>query len=113
MKKYIAFIVADVVLSEVMWYITCSPTTQEKEVTPEERQIALDILARSVQLANKYGPLILDDSDNFGKVAVTSSAIIYVQYCSRLGMSLHDTVSYLMTVHKQTMALEMQDETDQ
>jgi hypothetical protein len=82
-------------------------------VTPEERQVALDILARSVQLANKYGPLILDDSDNFGQVAVTSSAIIFVQYCSRMGMSLHDTVGYLMTVHKQVVALEMQDETDE
>lgn len=82
-------------------------------MTPDERQLALDILARSVQLANKYGPLILDDSDNFGQVAVTSSAIIFVQYCSRMGMSLHDTVGYLMTVHKQTMALEMQDEADE
>jgi hypothetical protein len=82
-------------------------------VTPEERQVALDILARSVQLANKYGPLILEDSDNFGQVAITASGIIFVQYCSKMGMSLHDTVGYLMTVHKQTAALEMQDETDQ
>jgi len=29
MKKYIAFIVADVVLFHIMWYIACSPITQE------------------------------------------------------------------------------------
>jgi len=29
MKKYIAFIVADVVLFYIMWYIACSYTTQE------------------------------------------------------------------------------------
>lgn len=81
-------------------------------MTPEEREVALDILTRSVQLANKYGPLILDDADNFGQVAVTSSAIIFVQYCLKLEMSLHDTVGYLMTVHRQTIALEKQDETD-
>ena len=109
MKKYIAFIVSDVVLLTYTCYIRGSLTTQEKEVTPEEREVALDILARSVQIANKYGPLILEESDNFGGVAITSSAIIMVQYCSRMGMSLHDTVDYLMTVHKQTMALEREE----
>ena len=82
-------------------------------MTPEERDRSTDILIDAIRISNKYGPLILDDADNIGGTAATTVAIMMSQYCSAMGMSMHDTVGLLMAVHKQTMALEVQDEADE
>ena len=113
MKKYIAFIVSDVVLLLYTCYIRGSLTTQENEVTPEERERSTDILVDAIRISNKFGPLILDDSDNIGGVAATSVAIMFSQYCAAMGMSMHDAVGLFMAVHKQTMVLERDYEADQ
>lgn len=109
MKKYIAFIVADVVLLAYTCYIRVSLTTQENEVTPEERDHSAEILIDAIRISNKFGPLILDDADNIGGTAATSVAIMFSQYCAAMGMSMHDAVSLFMAVHKQTMALEREE----
>jgi hypothetical protein len=75
----------------------------------EERSESLEILVRAVQISNKYGPLILDDADNVGGCAATAVAIMLSQYSTAMGMSLHDTVSLFMAVHKQTMAMEREE----
>ena len=81
-------------------------------MTPEERDHSTDILIDAIRISNKFGPLILDDADNIGGTAATTVAIMMSQYCAAMGMSMHDTVGLLMAVHKQTMALEREDETD-
>jgi hypothetical protein len=78
-------------------------------MTEEERKEAEEILFRSVQIANKFGPLILDDADNIGGTAATSAAIMLSSFCSAMGMSLHDTLALLHSVHKQTMAMEREE----
>jgi len=75
-------------------------------MTKEERQDSLEILVRAIEIANKFGPVILDDADNVGGTAATSVAIMYSQYTAAMGMTLHDAISLFMAVHKQTMALE-------
>jgi hypothetical protein len=75
-------------------------------MTEEERKDEIAILIRAIQISNKFGPLILDDADNTGGTAATSVAIMYSQYTAAMGMTLHDAISLLMAVHKQTMALE-------
>ena len=75
-------------------------------MTDDERKEAEEILCRSVHIANKFGPLILDDADNIGGTAATSAAILMSSYCAAMGMTLHDTMELLMSVHKQTMAFE-------
>jgi hypothetical protein len=75
-------------------------------MTEEERKKAEEILYRSIQIANKFGPLILDDADNLGGTAATSAAILLSSFSSAMGMTLHDTMGLLMSVHKQTMAME-------
>jgi hypothetical protein len=72
----------------------------------EQRREELEILVRAIEISNKFGPLILDDADNIGGTAATSVAIMYSQYTAAMGMTLHDAISLLMAVHKQTMALE-------
>ncbi len=72
----------------------------------EQRREELEILVRAIEISNKFGPLILDDADNIGGTAATSVAIMFSQYTAAMGMSLHDAISLLMAVHKQTMALE-------
>ena len=78
-------------------------------MTPEERDHSAEILIDAIRISNKFGPLILDDADNIGGTAATSVAIMMSQYCGAMGMSMHDTVSLLMAVHKQTMAMEREE----
>ena len=78
-------------------------------MTEEERKEAEEILYRSVKIANKFGPLILDDADNIGGTAATSAAILMSSFCDAMGMSLHDTMGLLMSVHKQTIAMEREE----
>jgi hypothetical protein len=78
-------------------------------MTDDERKAAEGILYRSVKIANKFGPLILDDADNMGGTAATSAAIMLSSFSSAMGMSLHDTLALLHSVHKQTMAMEREE----
>jgi len=75
-------------------------------MTEEERKEGIEILNHSIRIANKFGPLILDDADNSGGTAATAAAIMMSSICSAMGMTLHDTMDLLMSVHKQTMDLE-------
>jgi hypothetical protein len=75
-------------------------------MTDDEYKEGMEILQRSVHIANKFGPLILDDADNMGGTAATSAAIMLSSFSSAMGMSLHDTLALLHSVHKQTMAME-------
>ena len=78
-------------------------------MTDDERKEAEDILYRSVKIASKFGPLILDDADNIGGTAATSAAIMLSSFCSAMGMSLYDALALLHSVHKQTMAMEREE----
>jgi hypothetical protein len=78
-------------------------------MTEEEREESMDVLVRAVQISNKFGPLILDDADNIGGCAATAAAIMLSQYSTAMGMSLHDTVSLFMAVHKQVKNMEREE----
>jgi hypothetical protein len=78
-------------------------------MTDDERKEAEDILYRSVKIANKFGPLILEDANGSGGTAATAAAIMLSSFCSAMGMSLHDTLALLHSVHKQTMAMEREE----
>ena len=78
-------------------------------MTEEERKQCLDVLSDSAKIANKYGPKIIEDSDGLGSVAVTSAAILMSSYAMSMGMTLHDAISLLMLVHKQTMVMEREE----
>ena len=71
-------------------------------MTPEERRESLGVLKKAVIIANRHGQEILDESDNIASVAATSAAIMMSTFCSAAGMSLHDTMGLLMSVHKHT-----------
>lgn len=82
-------------------------------MTPEERDRSFAVLKKAVIIANRNGKKILDECDNTAAVATTTAAIMLSSFAAAAGMSMHDAVGFFMSVHKQTMALEMQDETDQ
>jgi hypothetical protein len=82
-------------------------------MTPEERERSTEILVDAIRISNKFGPMILDNADNIGGTAATSVAIMFSQYCTAMGMSMHDAVGLFMAVHKQTMAMERDYEADQ
>jgi hypothetical protein len=109
MKKYIAFIVADVVLLVYTCYIRVSPNTQEKHMTEEERKHCLDVLSDAAKIANKVGPQIVGLADGRGATALTASAILLSAYAQSMGMTLHDAMGLFMLVHKQTIAMEREE----
>ena len=78
-------------------------------MTDDERKESIDILIDAVRISNKFGPLILDDADNMGGTAATSAAIMLSSFSSAMGMSLHDALALLHSVHKQTMAMEREE----
>jgi hypothetical protein len=78
-------------------------------MTEDERRESVDILFDAIRISNKYGPLILDDADNTGGTAATAVAIMFSQYTSAMGMTLHDAMGLFMAVHKQTMAMEREE----
>jgi hypothetical protein len=75
-------------------------------MTEDEQEKAMEILNRSVRIANKFGPLIVEEADQIGGTAATAAAIMLSSYCAAMDMTMHDTVGLLMSVHKQTMAME-------
>lgn len=82
-------------------------------MTPEEREQSLERLSEAIIISNKFGPMILKDSDHIGGTAATAAAIMLSQYCSAMGMSLHDAVGFFMAIYKQTMVLERDYEVDE
>ena len=75
-------------------------------MTEDERKESMDILMESARIANTYGPQIINDADGYGAVAATTAAILLSSYTQAMGMTLHDAISLLMLVHKQTILME-------
>ena len=75
-------------------------------MTDEERKEAMDLLNQSIRIANEFGQVIIDASNNRAGVAATAAAIMLSSFTSAMGMSLHDAMGLFMSVHKQTMAME-------
>ncbi len=101
MKKYIAFIVADVVLLLYTCYITYSHTTQEKKVTSEEREIVTAVLNDAIKVANKHGPQIIVETDGSIPVSTMAAALILAGFCVNGQVSMYDAVNMLMSAYKQ------------
>jgi len=65
-------------------------------------------------VANKYGPIIIDESDNYGSVAVTSASLMLVAFARAMDMSIHDCVSLVMQMYKKIEKQEREnDEADE
>ena len=77
-------------------------------MTPEETRKAKQVLFDGAELANKIGPMLLDEAGGKGMTAVVSSAIIFSTLASSMNMTLHEAMEFFMTIHKQTIALERQ-----
>jgi hypothetical protein len=81
-------------------------------MTEDENKEGLETLYRAVQIAKKFGPLIVEDADKLGGTAAVAAAIMLSTFTCAMGMTLHDAMGLFMSVHKQTMAMEREDETD-
>lgn len=78
-------------------------------MSPEEK-IMLDIYHDSIDVANKFGPLIIEETDGFIPVTTTATALMLANFCIRSEISLHDAVDLLMSSYKQTLALQEEEE---
>lgn len=74
-------------------------------MTDEEVKESLDVLKQAVLLANLHGARIIAKCDKNAAVSTTAAAIMLSTFSSAAGMSMHDAVSFFMSVHKQTEAM--------
>ena len=74
-------------------------------MTPEEKERCLNVLKRASVIALKRGNEIVDDCGGDTAISTTSAAIILSTLAAAAGMSMHDVMSLMMSVHKQTEAL--------
>ena len=71
-------------------------------MTPEERTTTAAVLKKSIVMAQKYGHQIMDECDDNAQVCATTAAIMLSTFASASGMSMHDLMGLVMSVHKQT-----------
>lgn len=74
-------------------------------MTPQERERCLKVLKEASMIASKRGNQIVDDCGGDTAIATASAAIILSTLAAASGMSMHDAMSLLMSVHKETERL--------
>jgi hypothetical protein len=74
-------------------------------MSPEDRKITTDHLQGAGALANKFGPIILIESESNPAISITCAAILLSTFCAAAEMTLHDSMGIFMEVHKQTMRM--------
>lgn len=78
-------------------------------MTPEEK-IMMNIYDESIRVANKIGPLIVEETQGRIPVIATSAAFILSNFCIKANISLHDCIDLLMSTYKETISLMEEDE---
>ena len=71
-------------------------------MSPKDRQESIEKLVEGGILANKFGPLIIEESKDEPAVSVICAAILFSTFCAAAEMTLHDAMGIFMEVHKQT-----------
>lgn len=75
-------------------------------MTPEERQESIEIFEGAVLVANKFGPLLIQETEGDTPITTTAVAILLAGFCRQAEMSMHDTVALVMSAYKQTVENE-------
>ena len=79
-------------------------------MTPEERERSLAVLKKAVFIAGRHGHQVMEECNGSAAVSATAAAIMLSTFCAAAKMSTHDAVGLFMSVHKQTIAMEREDE---
>ena len=74
-------------------------------MTPEEKERCLKVLKKASIIAARRGNDIVDDCGGDTAISTASAAIILSTLAAASGMSTHDVMSLLMSVHKETERL--------
>lgn len=72
-------------------------------MTPEERSAAVDIYNRSIEVANKFGPEIVNETNGDIRTTTTSTALMFTTACIMSKLSMHESINLIMTVYKVTL----------
>jgi len=72
----------------------------------EEYDKLMEIYRRATTIANNYGPIIADEADEQANIAVTAAAMMLVVFAKNLEMSMHECISFVMSVYKRIDAQE-------
>ncbi len=75
-------------------------------MTPQEREQSLAVLKKAVVIAGRHGHQVMEECNGSAAVSATAAAIMLSTFCAAAGMSMHDAVGLLMSVHKQTEAFD-------
>jgi len=80
-------------------------------MTPKEKNDALEVLHRAMEVAAICGPIVIDESKNRGNVAMGAAALMVVGFAKNMGLSMHDCVGMVMGLYKSTKNFEGSNET--
>jgi len=75
-------------------------------VTPEEREEALEVFNSAIAVANKFGPLIIQETDGHIPVTTAAASLLMAGFCIQAEISMHNAVDMLMSAYKQAEAYE-------
>lgn len=80
--------------------------------TDEERKDALRMLKGATEVAQKYGPMIQDDTEG-PRQAITALAIMLASMGVACGVSMHTLMGVVMEVYRKTADVAEDDHEDQ
>ena len=70
-------------------------------MTPEEKKEALEIFFSASAVANKFGPMIIEETDGDIRVTVSAASLLMAGFCVQADLSLHSAVEILMASYKE------------
>ena len=84
-------------------------------MTPEEKVLATKTLNQAIGVANKFGPLIIQETDGDIPVTTMASSLLMAGFCVKADVPMFDAVNLLMSAYKQAKedSEERSRETDQ
>lgn len=68
-------------------------------MTPEEES-DLHTFENAVDVANKIGPRMIEETGGHIQTTTTSAAFIYATFCIQAGVSMHESINLLMSTYK-------------
>lgn len=69
-------------------------------MTPEEKE-ALEVFSNAAAVANKFGPMIIKETDGDIQVTITAASLLMAGFCVQADISMHSSIEALMASYKE------------
>ena len=70
-------------------------------MTPEEKNELVEVANAAITVANKFGPLVIEETDGDIPTTLSAAALLLAGFCVQANMPMHDSVGLFMSAYKQ------------